>query len=201
MRNIPVPHTSHRIAGLGALLHRLRPGGRVPSATGPAVPPCSPAGASGRCRRRSTACRASPASPRAMPAARQGTRRYEQVETGRTGYAESVQVIYDPAKITYDSLLDIYWHHIDPTTPIRRSATTALSTARSSSTATPSSSARPRRRSAALDRSRRFRDADRDRHPAGDAVLSGRGVPPAVLQEEPGALRGLSDRLRAGRSG
>jgi peptide-methionine (S)-S-oxide reductase len=42
---------------------------------------------------------------------------YEQVETGRTGYAESVQVIYDPAKITYDSLLQIYWHHIDPTTP------------------------------------------------------------------------------------
>jgi peptide-methionine (S)-S-oxide reductase len=42
---------------------------------------------------------------------------YEQVETGRTGYAESVQVIYEPAKITYDSLLNIYWHHIDPTTP------------------------------------------------------------------------------------
>ena len=47
----------------------------------------------------------------------------EQVETGRTGYAESVQVIYEPAKITYDSLLEIYWHHIDPTTPNRRSAT------------------------------------------------------------------------------
>ena len=42
---------------------------------------------------------------------------YEQVETGQTGHAESVQVIYDPAKITYDSLLQIYWHHIDPTTP------------------------------------------------------------------------------------
>src|SRR6476646_5361847 len=42
---------------------------------------------------------------------------YEQVETGRTGYAESVQVIYEPAKITYDSLLLVYWHHIDPTTP------------------------------------------------------------------------------------
>ncbi len=42
---------------------------------------------------------------------------YEQVETGQTGHAESVQVIYDPAKITYDSLLQVYWHHIDPTTP------------------------------------------------------------------------------------
>jgi peptide-methionine (S)-S-oxide reductase len=44
---------------------------------------------------------------------------YEQVETGRTGYAESVQLIYDPAKISYEKLLDIYWHHIDPLTPDR----------------------------------------------------------------------------------
>lgn len=42
---------------------------------------------------------------------------YEEVETGRTGYAESVQLIYDPARITYERLLDIYWHHIDPLTP------------------------------------------------------------------------------------
>jgi peptide-methionine (S)-S-oxide reductase len=41
---------------------------------------------------------------------------YEQVGTGRTGHAESVQVIYDPAKISYQRLLDIYWHHIDPLT-------------------------------------------------------------------------------------
>ncbi len=41
---------------------------------------------------------------------------YEFVETGKTGYAESVQVIYEPARISYDGLLDIYWHHIDPTT-------------------------------------------------------------------------------------
>jgi peptide-methionine (S)-S-oxide reductase len=42
---------------------------------------------------------------------------YEVVETGKTGYAESVQVIYDPARISYDGLLDVYWHHIDPLTP------------------------------------------------------------------------------------
>ena len=41
---------------------------------------------------------------------------YEEVETGKTGYAESVQVIYDPARISYEGLLDVYWHHIDPTT-------------------------------------------------------------------------------------
>jgi peptide-methionine (S)-S-oxide reductase len=44
---------------------------------------------------------------------------YEEVETGRTGHAESVQLIYDPAKISYQRLLDIYWHHIDPLTPDR----------------------------------------------------------------------------------
>jgi peptide methionine sulfoxide reductase msrA/msrB len=44
---------------------------------------------------------------------------YEVVETGKTGYAESVQVIYDPAAISYDRLLNIYWHHIDPTTADR----------------------------------------------------------------------------------
>jgi peptide-methionine (S)-S-oxide reductase len=43
--------------------------------------------------------------------------RYEEVETGETGHAESVQLVYDPARISYEQLLDIYWHHIDPLTP------------------------------------------------------------------------------------
>jgi peptide-methionine (S)-S-oxide reductase len=41
---------------------------------------------------------------------------YHQVSDGSTGHAESVQVIYDPARISYQRLLDIYWHHIDPLT-------------------------------------------------------------------------------------
>jgi peptide-methionine (S)-S-oxide reductase len=41
---------------------------------------------------------------------------YEQVEAGITGHAESVQVAFDPARISYDQLLDAYWHNIDPTT-------------------------------------------------------------------------------------
>jgi peptide-methionine (S)-S-oxide reductase len=41
---------------------------------------------------------------------------YEQVSDGGTGHAESVQLIYDPARISYQRLLDIYWHHIDPLT-------------------------------------------------------------------------------------
>jgi peptide-methionine (S)-S-oxide reductase len=40
---------------------------------------------------------------------------YEEVSTGRTGHAESALVVYDPAKISYEKLLDVYWHNIDPT--------------------------------------------------------------------------------------
>ncbi len=41
---------------------------------------------------------------------------YGDVETGKTGHAESVEVAYDPARISYEQLLDVYWHHIDPLT-------------------------------------------------------------------------------------
>jgi len=40
--------------------------------------------------------------------------KYEDVGTGRTGHAESVQVVIDPARVTYARLLDVYWHNIDP---------------------------------------------------------------------------------------
>src|SRR6266516_4038816 len=40
---------------------------------------------------------------------------YEQVSTGQTGHLESVQVVYDPRKITYEQLVDAFWHDIDPT--------------------------------------------------------------------------------------
>jgi peptide-methionine (S)-S-oxide reductase len=40
---------------------------------------------------------------------------YEQVSAGITGHYESVDVAYDPSKISYEKLLDIYWHNIDPT--------------------------------------------------------------------------------------
>jgi peptide-methionine (S)-S-oxide reductase len=45
---------------------------------------------------------------------------YEQVSSGGTGHAESVQVIYDPSKVTYAQLLAYFWHHIDPTVKDRQ---------------------------------------------------------------------------------
>ena len=40
---------------------------------------------------------------------------YEQVSSGATGHAEAVDVVYDPAKVTYAQLLDVFWHNVDPT--------------------------------------------------------------------------------------
>jgi len=39
---------------------------------------------------------------------------YEQVSAGGTGHAEAVEVVYDPAKVTYAKLLDVFWHNHDP---------------------------------------------------------------------------------------
>jgi peptide-methionine (S)-S-oxide reductase len=40
---------------------------------------------------------------------------YEQVCTGETGHAEVVQVTYDPARVSYEKLLDVFWSVHDPT--------------------------------------------------------------------------------------
>ena len=39
---------------------------------------------------------------------------YEQVSTGTTGHTEALQIVYDPKKITYDKLLEVFWRNIDP---------------------------------------------------------------------------------------
>jgi peptide methionine sulfoxide reductase msrA/msrB len=40
---------------------------------------------------------------------------YEEVSAGGTGHVEAVKVIYDADKVTYQQLLDVFWHHVDPT--------------------------------------------------------------------------------------
>ena len=39
---------------------------------------------------------------------------YEEVTTGKTGHAEAVRVLYNPEKVSYEELLEVYWHNIDP---------------------------------------------------------------------------------------
>jgi peptide-methionine (S)-S-oxide reductase len=39
---------------------------------------------------------------------------YEEVGSGATGHAEAVRVLYDPSKVTYAHLLEVFWHNVDP---------------------------------------------------------------------------------------
>lgn len=45
---------------------------------------------------------------------------YEQVSAGGTGHAEAVRVLYDPARVSYDRLLEVFWRNIDPVTANRQ---------------------------------------------------------------------------------
>jgi peptide-methionine (S)-S-oxide reductase len=47
---------------------------------------------------------------------------YEQICTGKTGHAEVVQIEYDPAKISYEKIVDLFWDAHDPTTLNRQGA-------------------------------------------------------------------------------
>lgn len=45
---------------------------------------------------------------------------YEEVSSGGTGHTESVQIVYDPSKVSYARLLEVYWHNVDPTVANRQ---------------------------------------------------------------------------------
>lgn len=42
---------------------------------------------------------------------------YKQISSGKTGHTEAIQIVYDPARVSYEKLLGVFWRNIDPTTP------------------------------------------------------------------------------------
>ena len=45
---------------------------------------------------------------------------YEEVSAGRTGHAEAVEIVYDPRRVSYERLLEHFWHTVDPTAKDRQ---------------------------------------------------------------------------------
>jgi len=45
---------------------------------------------------------------------------YEGVSSGRTGHAEAIRIVFDPTRVSYAKLLEVFWRNIDPTTPNRQ---------------------------------------------------------------------------------
>jgi peptide-methionine (S)-S-oxide reductase len=45
---------------------------------------------------------------------------YQEVSAGRTGHTEAVRVVFDPSKVTYAKLLEVFWRNIDPTVKDRQ---------------------------------------------------------------------------------
>ena len=108
---------------------------------------------------------------------------YEDVSAGRTGHAESVEVRYDPRKVTYPQLLEAFWRNVDPVTRRRNFAIMGISIE-------PPFFIRGKRRSAGRGIKTRDRtvkavfDADCDASDSRFGVLSCRGVPSGFLQKE-----------------
>ena len=107
---------------------------------------------------------------------------YEQVCSGQTGHAEVVQVMYDPAQVTYDELLSVFWSIHNPT-QLNRQGPDVGSNYRSVifyHDAEQGRSARTSKEELPGLRQVRIRQ-DRYCHPAGNGVLAGRRVSPAVF--------------------
>jgi len=47
---------------------------------------------------------------------------YEEVSSGTTGHAESIEIVFEPAQVTFAELLDLFWRNVDPTTCDRQFA-------------------------------------------------------------------------------
>jgi peptide-methionine (S)-S-oxide reductase len=81
---------------------------------------------------------------------------YEDVCGGQTGHAEVVQVEYDPSKVTYETLLDVFWERHDPTTLNRQGPDVGAQYRSAIFFHTPAQEAATRRSKEALEKSGRY---------------------------------------------
>ena len=108
---------------------------------------------------------------------------YSQVSAGGTGHAESVEVVYDPRKVSFAQLLDYFWRHVDPTVKDQQFCDhgnqyrTAIFVHNDEERKLAEAS--KKKVEAELE------EADLHRDRAGRAVLQGRGLSPGFLLEEP----------------
>ena len=105
---------------------------------------------------------------------------YQDVCTDTTGHAEVVQVEYDPAQVSYEQLLDVFWSNHDPTTRNRQGPDVGSQYRSVIFCHTPGASGGGGRLEATAGTERHVQETDCDRDRARGHVLAGRGVSPAV---------------------
>ena len=117
-----------------------------------------------------------------------------------TGHTEAVQVLYDPAKVSYEKLLDVFWHNIDPTVKDRQFCDVGTQYRTGIFVHTRRAAAGCRGVEGGAREVEAVQGTDRHADRRRDRVLAGRGVSPGLLREESGALQLLPDRLRTRRA-
>ena len=109
---------------------------------------------------------------------------YNQVSAKHTGHAEAVEIVFDPAKVSYEQLLNVYWRSIDPTV-VDRQFCDVGSPYR---TAIFAHGPQQRGGSAGFQgragKKQAFPRAHHDADPAGHGFLPGRGLSPGLLHED-----------------
>ena len=123
---------------------------------------------------------------------------YGEVSAGGTGHAEAIRIVYDPARVSYSRLLEVFWHNIDPTTPHRQFCDVGDQYRAAIFYASKAERILAEKSKQADRKSRPHPGTNRNRDCTGRVILPCRGVPPELLPEKPAALQILPAELRTG---